>query len=164
MRGMGEVQNPTLNMCQKMGDKIVPAAPSGTVADVRSVPASTGMQGVGRVHSMHDLARAKLIARLPLRASVSVALASCTAAPMRPSRSSLESAQQARLLRVGAAGVLVSPGQTVRWPRSLRRTAEARPSFFNRLKSRQLCCRVAPRVHAFVGGRKLTQQVQSPSL
>ena len=72
MRGMGEVQNPTLNMCQKMGDTIVPAAPSGTVADVRSVPASTGMQGWAEFTQCMTWRRAKLIARLPLHASVSV--------------------------------------------------------------------------------------------
>ena len=56
MRGMGEVLYLTLNMCQKMGDKIVPAAPSGTVADVRSVPTSTGKQVWAEFISMRDLA------------------------------------------------------------------------------------------------------------
>jgi hypothetical protein len=37
-------------------------------------------------------------------------------------------------------------------------------SFLNRVKSRQLCCRVATRVHTLIGCRKLTKKVQSPSL
>lgn len=47
---------------------------------------------------------------------------------------------------------------------SLRRTAEARPSFLNRVKCRQLCCRVATCLHALIGCRKLPKKVLSPSL
>ena len=43
-------------------------------------------------------------------------------------------------------------------------TAEQRPSLFNTVKSCQLSCRVATRVHALIGCRKFGKQVQAPSL
>ena len=43
-------------------------------------------------------------------------------------------------------------------------TAKERSSFFNTVKSCQLSCRVATRVHALIGCRKFGKQVQAPSL
>ena len=63
----------------------------------------------------------------------------------------------------GCIAVLDSP-RSVRWIRSLMWAAEERPSFFNTVKSCQLSCRVATRVHALIGCRKFGKQVQAPSL
>jgi hypothetical protein len=128
-RWMGEVQYLTLNMCQKMGDKIVPAAPSGTVADVRSVPTSTGMQVWAKFISMHDLAsgqahRQTAAARLGVRC-VGVVYGSPNASkPRFPRKRTASPAPQcwgcrsARVARAGRSAARAHSGGRLRRDRA----------------------------------------------